>query len=175
VNEPVDTGTTYSTFALVREGGSSDGAKSMMDDFLPDPSADPLATQEHVRTNGDYAWSSSVDAIGLQQVLELWETPSSAPRLMWWNTLLTDTGHHEGGPHSPIALDSMRDADRRLGVFLDHLERIRRLDETFILLTSDHGSEGADRSCVGDWDQPLRDAGLTFRDEAYGFLYLGHS
>ena len=175
VNEPVDTGTAYSTFRLVRDAGQSDGAKSMMDDFLPDPLADPLATREHVLANKDYAWSSSVDAIGLQQVLELWETPSSAPRLMWWNTLLTDTGHHEGGPHSPIAHAAMRDADARLGVFLDHLERIGALDQTVILLTSDHGSEGADPRCTGDWDEPLRDAGLTFRDEAYGFIYLGHS
>ena len=175
VNEPVDSGTTYSTFGLVRQGGSGDGAKSMMDDFLPDPKADPLATQEHVASNKDYAWASSVDAIGVQQVLELWETPASAPRLMWWNTLLTDTGHHEGGPHSSIAHAAMRDADARLGVFLDHLERIGVLQQTVILLTSDHGSEGADPSCVGDWDEPLRDAGLTFRDEAYGFIYLGHS
>jgi len=172
VNEPVDTGTAYSTFGLVRDAGKSDGAKSMMDDFLPDPKADPLATQEHVLENKEYAWSSSVDAIGVQQVLELWETPSSAPRLMWWNTLLTDTGHHEGGPHSPIAIAAMKDADRRLGVFLDHLDRIGVLEQTAILLTSDHGSEGADPSCVGDWDEPLREAGVSFRDEAVGFLYL---
>jgi arylsulfatase A-like enzyme len=67
----------------------------------------------------------------------------------------------------------MRDADRRLGVFLDHLDRIGALDSTTIVLTADHGSEGADTSCTGDWDAPLRDAGLTFRDEANGFLYLG--
>jgi predicted AlkP superfamily pyrophosphatase or phosphodiesterase len=174
VNEPVDSGASYSTFGLVRDGGSSDGAKSM-NSLLPDPKADSLATQEHVETNADYAWSSSVDAIGLDQVLGLWPSRSEAPRLMWWNTLLTDTGHHEGGPHSPIAHDSMRDADRRLGVFLDHLERLGALDETTILLTSDHGSEGADPTCTGDWDEPLRDAGIVFRDEAYGFLYLGHS
>ncbi|MDQ1698537.1 MAG: phosphonoacetate hydrolase [Frankiaceae bacterium] len=177
VNEPVDNGADYSTFGLVRAGGSGDGAKSMMDDFLPDPHADVLATQEHVAANKDYAWSSSVDAIGVEQVLGLWPAGSSGdwPRLMWWNTLLTDTGHHEGGPHSPIAMDAMRDADRRLGVFLDHLDRIGVLGSTAFLLTSDHGSEGADPSCRGDWDQPLRDAGIEFRDEANGFIYLGHS
>jgi len=175
VNEPVDNGASYSTFELVRSSGSGDGAKSMMDDFLPDPLLDPLATQEHVAANKDYAWSSSVDAIGVEQVLGLWPSAAEGPRLMWWNTLLTDTGHHEGGPHSPIALDAMRDADRRLGVFLGHLDRIGAMDSTVFLLTSDHGSEGADPSCVGDWDEPLRAAGIEFRDEAYGFLYLGHS
>lgn len=177
VNEPVDNGASYSTFGLVRAGGSGDGAKSMMDDFLPDPTADPLATQEHVAANADYAWSSSVDAIGVEQVLGLWPAGARAdwPRLMWWNTLLTDTGHHEGGPHSAIACDAMRDADRRLGVFLAHLDDIGAFDSTVFLLTSDHGSEGADTSCLGDWDEPLREAGIQFRDEAYGFIYLGHS
>jgi hypothetical protein len=175
VNEPVDSGAAYSTFGLVRDAGSSDGAKGVMDDFLPDPTADAHATQEHVAANKDYAWSSSVDAIGLDQVLQLWPTRDEAPRLMWWNTLLTDTGHHEGGPHSPIAHASMRDADARLGVFLDHLERIGALAQTTFLLTSDHGSEGADPECVGDWDEPLREAAIPFRDEAYGFLYLGSS
>jgi hypothetical protein len=172
VNEPADSGADYSTFDLVRGGGSRDGAASM-DDLLPDPHADGMATQEFVEARKDYAWSSSVDAVGLEQMLSLWPTKNEAPRLTWWNTLLTDTGHHAGGPHSPVAHAAMRDADNRLGVFLDHLDRIGALDETTILLTSDHGSEGADRSCVGDWDEPLREAGVPFRDEAYGFLYLG--
>ena len=174
VNEPVDSGATYSTFDLVRAGGSSDGAKSM-DSMLPDPRSDTHATQLHVQARRDYAWSSSVDAIGLQQVMGLWESRDTAPALMWWNTLLTDTGHHAGGPHSQIAHDSMRDADRRLGVFLERLDRLGLLDDTVFLLTSDHGSEGADPGCTGDWDEPLREAGIHFRDEAYGFLYLGHS
>ena len=172
VNEPADAGADYSTFDLVRANGSSDGAKSM-NSMLPDPRADQRASQEHVEADADYAWSSSVDAIGLDQMLSLWPSKAEAPRLTWWNTLLTDTGHHAGGPHSPIAHAAMRDADNRLGVFLDHLERIGALDETTILLTSDHGSEGAEPACVGDWDEPLREAGIPFRDEAYGFLYLG--
>ena len=172
VNEPADAGAAYSTFELVRSAGHSDGAKTMMDDFLPDPKQDPLATQEFVENNKDYAWSSSVDAIGVQQVLDMWPSASDGPRLMWCNTLLTDTGHHEGGPHSPIAHASMRDADARLGVLLDHFERIGALDRMTILLTSDHGSEGADPKCVGDWDEPLLEAGVQFRDEAYGFLYF---
>jgi phosphonoacetate hydrolase len=42
-----------------------------------------------------------------------------------------------------------------------------------VLLTADHGMEGADPTCTGDWDQALTAAGVPFRDEAYGFLYLG--
>jgi phosphonoacetate hydrolase len=174
VNEPADSGASYSTFALIREAGASGGA-SEMDSLLPSAREDVHATQEYVEDRKDYAWASSVDAVGLTQMLDLWPSRSEAPRLTWWNTLLTDTGHHAGGPHSPIAVASMRDADRRLGVFLDHLERIGALDSTTFVLTADHGSEGADPTCLGDWDVPLRDAGVTFRDEANGFLYLGES
>jgi phosphonoacetate hydrolase len=174
VNEPADAGASYSTFELVRSAGHSDGAKSM-NSMLPDPRADVHASQDYVETDPDYAWSSSVDAIGLEQMLSLWPSLSEAPRLTWWNNLLPDTGHHAGGPHSPVAHASMRDADARLGVLLDHLDRIGALDQTTILLTSDHGSEGADPACVGDWDEPMRDAGIQFRDEAYGFIYLGDS
>jgi phosphonoacetate hydrolase len=171
VNEPADAGASYSTFDLVRGAGHVDGAKSM-NSMLPDPRTDAHATQEFVESDPDYAWSSSVDAIGLEQLLSLWPSKSEAPRLTWWNNLLPDTGHHAGGPHSAVAHASMRDADARLGVLLDHLERIGALDKTTILLTSDHGSEGADPECTGDWDEPLRDAGIEFRDEAYGFIYL---
>jgi predicted AlkP superfamily pyrophosphatase or phosphodiesterase len=172
VNEPADSGADYSTFALIRDTGSSGGAAEM-NALLPDPGEDPHSTKEYVATIQDYAWSSSVDAVGLVQMLDLWPSRSEAPALTWWNTLLTDTGHHEGGPHSDVAHAAMADADRRLGVFLDHLDRIGVLDSTTFLLTADHGSEGADPDCRGDWDQPLRDAGVHFRDEAYGFIYLG--
>jgi arylsulfatase A-like enzyme len=67
----------------------------------------------------------------------------------------------------------LRDADRRLGAFLDRLDALGVYDDTVILLTADHGSEGADPNCLGDWDDALRAEGIPFRDEAYGFIYLG--
>ena len=170
VNEPIDRGAGYSTFDVIRGSGSGDGAASMSSS-LPDPREDLHTSQAHV-DNKNYAFASQVDAIGLEQVLSLWESPSAAPRLMWWNSMLTDTGHHEGGPHSRIAHDSVRDADRRLGVFLDHLDRLGVTDQVTFLLTADHGSEGADPECTGDWDDALRAEGIPFRDEAYGFIYL---
>jgi hypothetical protein len=171
INEPADSGADYSTFALIRDTGSSGGADDM-NSLLPDPAADPHTTKDFV-SNKDYAWSSSVDAAGLTQMLDMWPSRSEAPALTWWNTLLTDTGHHEGGPHSDVAHAAMRDADARLGVFLDHLDRIDALDSTTFLLTADHGSEGADEGCRGDWGPALAEAGISCRDEANGFLYLG--
>jgi phosphonoacetate hydrolase len=170
VNEPCDTGATYSTFALVRETGR--GGTGSLSDWLPSALGDPHATHTHVTASTDYEWGTQVDAIGLDQVLGLWRE-QSPPRLTWWNTTLTDTGHHAGGPTSPIARASMQDADRRLGAWLDLVEERGLLDDTVVLLTADHGSEAADPVCTGDWDEALTAAGIPFRDEAYGFLYLG--
>ena len=170
VNEPVDVGATYSTFGLIRDTG----AAGNLGPLLPGAAEDPHATQEFVAADKDYAWSTQVDRAGLDQVLSLWRE-DVPPRLTWWNTTLTDSGHHAGGPGSEIARASLRDADRRLGVWLDLVEERGLIDDTVVLLTADHGSEAADPTCTGDWDDALRAARVPFRDEAYGFLYLGPS
>jgi len=170
VNDPVDVGATYSTFGLLRESGEGGGSLSS---YLPVAADDPHATQEHVTANADYSWGTQVDAAGLDQVLSLWRE-GDPPRLTWWNTTLTDSGHHAGGPGSAIARASLRDADRRLGVWLDLLEERGLADDTVVLLTADHGMEAADPACTGDWDEALRRARVPFRDDAYGFVYLGH-
>ncbi len=170
VNDPVDRGATYSTFALIRAAGI--GGTGTLSSMLPPAVDDPHASREHVVADGDYAWSTQVDASGLEQVLELWgaEVP---PRLTWWNTTLTDSGHHAGGPGSRISRASLQDADRRLGVWLDLVEERGLLDDTVVLLTADHGMQAAHPACTGDWDKALTAAGVPFRDEAYGFIYLG--
>ena len=172
VNEPVDRGAAYSTFGLVRAQGGADGAAGL-GAALPDPTADPHASRSWVAADESYGWGTSVDALGLAQVLSLWSDAATRPEVMWWNTTLTDTAHHLGGPHSVVALAGLRDADARLGTFLDLVSSLGLDDDVVVLLTSDHGSEAADPSCRGDWTPALRAAGIEFRDESYGFLYLG--
>lgn len=167
INDPVDVGADYSTFQLIRANGGTGGLMSS----LPAPADDPHCSTEWL-ADGDYAWGSQVDAAGLVQALDRWSS-GEPPSLMWWNTTLTDAAHHAGGPGSAVARDSLRDADRRLGVFLDLLESRDLLRSTTVLLTADHGMALADPSCTGDWDEALRAAGIAFRDEAYGFVYLG--
>lgn len=176
VNEPTDRGAGYSTFGLIRSSSSGDGARSLRS-VLPDPTGDPYATAAFVAADPDYAWGTQVDAFGLAQITQIfsgenptWPVP---PRLTWWNSTLTDSAHHVGGPYSEIARASLADADRRLGVLLDLLEARGLRESTAILLTADHGSEGADPSCTGDWDEALQAAGIGFRDEGYGAIYLG--
>ncbi|WP_423748033.1 alkaline phosphatase family protein [Frankia canadensis] len=176
VNEPVDRGAHYSTFGLVREMGAGAGdGPGDMNDYLPPAEGDPHASERWVRENPDYAWSTRVDALGLAQVVQLWGADATPPDVMWWNTTVTDTGHHGGGPYSEQARASLRDADARLVAFLDLLEERGLLADTAILLTADHGSEAADPTCRGDWGEALRATGIPFRDEGYGFIYLGQS
>lgn len=172
VNEPIDRGADYSTFGLVRASGQSGGAGALSD-ALPPAADDTLADQSWVAREGHYAWSSQVDALGLTQVCQLWSAEPGPPRLTWWNTTLTDTGHHGGGPYSPESRAALRDADRRLGAFLDLLDAQGLTEHVAFLLTADHGSEGADPGCTGDWDEALQQAGIAFRDEGYGSIYLG--
>jgi phosphonoacetate hydrolase len=178
VNEPTDRGADYSTLGLVRASGNGDGARSLRS-VLPDPSDDPHATQRFVAATDDYAWGTQVDAFGLVQVRQLfsgenaqWPTP---PLLTWWNSTLTDSAHHAGGPYSEIARASLADADRRLAAFLQLLDDRGLFDDTAFLLTADHGSEATDPAVTGDWDEALRAAGIVFRDEGYGAIYLGVS
>ena len=170
VNEPADRGATYSTFGLIRASGERSGAAGLIPG-LPDAAQDPYAHHEYVSEDREYARSTAVDAAGLQQMLTLFER-AHPPALTWWNTTLTDTGHHAGGPGSEIARAAMIDTDRRLGAWLDLLDRRGRRESTLVLLTADHGSEAADPACRGDWNVALREAGVQVRDEAYGYLYL---
>ena len=113
-----------------------------------------------------------MDDIGLQQMLQLWQSPRTAPTLTWWSNVVTDAGHHAGGPRSDIARDSLRDADARLSTFLDHLDALGVTGDVSILLTADHGFERADPEVGGSWRPALDALGIAYRDEGPGLVYL---
>jgi phosphonoacetate hydrolase len=172
VNEAVDRGATWSTMSLIRGYGVPGGAGGL-DHLLPDPAASPyLSSRDHL-TDAGYAWATQVDDAGVEHLLALWASPTEAPALTWWSHVVTDAGHHAGGPRSRVARDSLADADRRLQAFLDHLEGLGVTDDVVVLLTADHGCETADPGVRGDWDDALRAEGLPFRDVGPGFVYLG--
>jgi hypothetical protein len=160
-DEPTDRGASHSTFDAIRAG--------KMPDRFP---VDELehATERFVRPSKDYRRMSIIDHLGAQECIDLWAEVS--PAFTWMNFTLTDAAFHEGGPHSEMAAASVRDTDARLGRVLGAVERAGVFDETAFVLVADHGMEETDREVRGDWGPVLRDAGLTFRDEAYGFLYF---
>ena len=175
LNEAIDRGATVSTMQMIRASGDTRGAAAL-DDALPAAEDSPyLSSSEHL---GDryYRWCTRVDDAGLSQILDLFADPAAAPRLTWWSSVVTDAGHHAGGTRSQIARDSLRDADRRLGAFLEHLDRLGVTEQVTFLLTADHGFEAADETVTGSWAPALaaacRRLGLRYRDEGPGFIYL---
>ncbi len=170
VDEAIDRGADYSTMALIRASGES-GADAL-DSALPDPTTSPFLRNPDYLEDSYFRWGVRVDDLGLQQMVDLFADPSGAPLLTWWANVITDCGHHGGGPRSDMARDSLRQADARLGTFLDHLEQLGLLDDTTILLTADHGFEGSDPSVTGSWRAALDATGVSYRDEGPGFVYF---
>jgi hypothetical protein len=170
-NEPCDRGADYSTFDFMRRGD--------VPPIPPTPDGLPFVTERFVRPSKDYSWSSVVDHMCIEQVLGILSGHYRdvdypvVPKFMWVNFTLTDAAMHEGGPHSEMARASVRDSDGRIGAVLDALETAGVFDDCAFVLVADHGMEETDPTCRGDWDIPLREAGLRFRDEGYGFLYFG--
>src|SRR5664280_2718685 len=139
---------------------------------LPDP-----ATSIHLHDTAHlhdsyYSWATQVDDLGLEQMRTLWGSLELAPTLTWWASVVSDAGHHAGGPRSDIARDSLRDADSRLVSFLEHLDGLGVTDHVSFLLTADHGFEGSDPTVTGSWQPALERLGIPFRDEGPGFIYL---
>lgn len=169
VNEPCDRGATYATFDAVRDGGDVAGR---LQAALPDPREVPHATQAFVQARAEYAWSTAADHMAVQQAVDLWAGTTGNPRptLMWINLILNDAGNHAGGPYSEIGYAALRDTDERLGVILDAMDW--GSGTTAFMVLADHGMEESDPSCTGDYTVPLAEAGIAFRDEGFGFLYL---
>ena len=166
VDEPADRGAAYSTFDFLRRGevAGVEGA-------LPDPKTVPGATQEFVNLKREYAWSSSADALAVMQAGQLWRGEHGPrPVFTWINLILPDAANHAGGPYSDIGHAGLKDTDRRMGEILDGMNW--GSGTTAFALLADHGMEESDPDCKGDFDVALDRAGIPFRDEAYGFIYL---
>jgi hypothetical protein len=168
VNEPADVGADYSTFDLFRAGRSGE--------LLPDLSVlPPFTTESDATTSEDYRWGTF--AVALQQATAIWGgshlgVDYPPPVFTWVSFSLTDSAFHEGGPHSEVAKAAVRDTDARLGALLAAVEAAGAFDTTAFFLVADHGMEENDLAVTGDWGDALRAAGVNFRDEASGFLYL---
>src|SRR5947208_1890609 len=52
------------------------------------------------------------------------------------------------------------------------VDRAGAMDSTAFFLVADHGMEETNPEVRGDWGDALRAAGIGFRDEAFGFIYL---
>lgn len=169
VNEPADAGAVYSTFDFFRRGD--------IPPFPTGPDETPHTTMSFADPPGDYRFNTLIDHMAMAQARGIWEghylgVDYPPPRLMWVSFQLTDAAFHAGGPRSEIAAAAVADTDGRIGAILDAVEAAGALEETAFVLVADHGMEETDPDVRGDWDAALAAAGVAFRDEGHGFIYL---
>ena len=168
VNEPADRGATFSTFDFFRRGDIPP---------FPQPEDIPHVTLEFAGPLGDYRFNTMIDHMALEQAVGLWRgryrgADYPAPRFCWVSFQLTDCAMHAGGPRSAIAEAAIADTDGRIGEILDAIDRAGALDDTAFVVLADHGMEETNPAVRGDWDAALSEAGVAFRDEGAGFVYL---
>lgn len=173
VNEPCDHGAAWSTFDYFRHPERNGGVPP-----LPEtPAGLPHTTERFVRPGKDYSWSSVVDHMGTEQAVGILsghyrDVDFPLPRFLWCNFTLTDSAMHSGGPYSEEAQAALVDSDARLGEIVAAVERAGLAGDSAFVVLADHGMEETDPAVTGDWDVELRAAGVSVRDEGYGFLYL---
>jgi phosphonoacetate hydrolase len=172
VNEPADAGADYSTFELFRRGDAGR--------LTPERSegVPPHATAEYFGSSRPYRHGTRADVMSIGQATAIWAghhlgVDYDPPKFMWVSTSLTDAAFHEGGPHSDVARASIRDTDARIGEVVAAVEKAGVAEETAYVLVADHGMEHTAEDVTGDWGEALAGAGVSCRDEASGFLYLG--
>jgi hypothetical protein len=168
VNEPADRGAVFSTFDFFRRGDLPP---------FPQPEGLPHISMQFAGPMGDYRFNTVIDHMAMEQAVGLWdgryrEVDYPAPRFCWVSFQLTDCGMHAGGPRSDIAEAAIADTDGRVGEILDAVERAGAFDDTAFVLVADHGMEETNPQVRGDWDAALTAAGVAFRDEGHGFVYL---
>lgn len=169
VNEPCDRGASYSTFDFFRRGEVP---------AIVAPHEVPNTHEHFVRPYKDYAWSVSVDHMATEQAVGIWSGAYRGeayplPTFMWVNFTLTDTAMHRGGPHSEMAAASLVETDARIGEVLTAIDAAGVMDDCAFCVSADHGMEESDPGVRGDWGASLDAAGIRFRDEGFGFVYLG--
>jgi phosphonoacetate hydrolase len=170
VNEPADTGAAYSTFDFFRRGE--------IPPFPRGPEDIPHTTLAFAEGVGDYRFNTMIDHMAMDQAVGLWrgrylgQDYPRRPDFMWVSFQLTDAAFHAGGPRSEIAAAAVADTDGRIGEILAAVESAGAFDETAFLVVADHGMEETDPEVRGDWDTSLATAGVSFRDEGAGFIYL---
>jgi phosphonoacetate hydrolase len=169
VNEPADVGADYSTFDFFRRGD--------IPPFPRGPEDVPHTTLRFASGIGDYRFNTLVDHMAVEQAVGIWDgrllgVAYPKPDFMWVSFQLTDCASHAGGPRSEIAEAAVADSDGRIGEILAAVERAGAMDDTAFVLVADHGMEETNPEVRGNWDAALASAGVNFRDEGHGFIYL---
>ena len=172
VDEAIDRGARLATMSLIRESGESGADAPGRRAPRPRPRR-TCATPPSSRTPTSAGARVSTTP-GSPRCCTCTPTRRQRPRLTWWANVVTDAGHHGGGPRSEIARDALRQSDARLVTFLDHLDGLGLTEDVTFLLTADHGFEGGrpDRHRIVDGGAGLGRRALPRRGSGPGLPAL---
>jgi phosphonoacetate hydrolase len=161
-----DTGASFSSFGLVRDGQDGSG--------LPPLDAVTHLDRPSAEASAAYRFMASVDHLSAAHTIECWEQAhgNPLPTLSWCSLALTDEAGHESGPHGELARAAVRDSDARVGDVLDAVERAGALERTAVLVIADHGMEQNDPTIDAPWTAELEASGVPHREVGGGLIYL---
>jgi phosphonoacetate hydrolase len=170
VNEPADRGADWSTFEVFRQGRQMEIMPDLAGPF-------PLASREVADFSPHTRFGVVAETMALEHATGLFAGEVDGkrwplPDLCWVNMPLTDAVFHDTGPHSELARMALAETDSRIAAILEAIDRAGVRDETAVLVVADHGMEESDPDLTEDWSPLLSEAGISFRDEAYGFIYV---
>jgi phosphonoacetate hydrolase len=161
-----DTGASFSSFGLVRDGQDGSG--------LPPLEAVTHLDRPSAEASAAYRFMASVDHLSAAHTIECWEQVhgNPLPTLSWCSLALTDEAGHESGPHGELARAAVRDSDARVGDVLAAVERAGALERTAVLVIADHGMEQNDPAVDAPWTAALDASGVPHREVGGGLIYL---
>ena len=160
-----DTGASFSTFALVRDGVTAD---------LPDLDDVTHLTDDPSLRSDQYDFMSTVDHLSVAHTIDAWRQVDGnpLPTLSWCSLSLTDEAAHEVGPHRPAAWAAVRDSDARVGDVIAAIDAAGVRDRTAVVVLADHGMEQSDPAVSTGWATELEATGVPHRDVGGGLIYL---
>ena len=145
----------------------------MSGELLGHEAQDVMATRLHDAAHAvayerkvqDTSWAGATTTPGTGRWRPTWDARSSGPAP-------SDGPRHRSWPYAEIARASIHDSDARLGRILAAVERAGVWDRTAFFVLADLGLEDSNPDVAGDWARPLAAAGIPYRGDAYGFIYV---
>lgn len=113
------------------------------------------------------------DSLAVTQALQVLAHPDfGVPTVMQISMLATDGAGEQSGPHSDALRQALVAVDAHVGTILDAYAERGALEDTFVVLASDHGMETQDPARASQWALRLQESGVKVDQPFAGLIYL---
>ena len=113
------------------------------------------------------------DDLAVAEVKDLLlETGAPVPTILQLSMVLTDGAGEAGGPHSDLLREMLEGTDARLGEVLSVYEQLGALEDTLVIVVSDHGMELQDPTRAAHFGQAIAASGVRLEMPFPGLAYL---